>query len=614
MNRKSSVAYSILAVAVLSSGFMAQLDRASAQSQKQRTLIKRTYRDEPVKIKKVLFNFSKQVKFGEPFDADDNWLPDLTFDFQNTSKKTITYVRFEVGLFSSQSLDVPDVLIPISVGKDHVTFDTVPVMDLKPGETGALWRVAPSDVREVMKAVQSAYSSNLQLNRAEVSISRVVFDDQTMWYRGSLHIRDINNPGIWMNTDILEKPDVLELYRQFVRNPSRQNNTFKRIGLAAPSQRNSEQRKPTTSFGLFRQFSLSNFRSSLGLPDNGCDFGQGAMILVDTCPNPPCQALTPLYFQDRCGTYKLASGSVFEFCDQGGEECERNLRSVRVSRYLSCSQPDNDGDGYASTPNCGNDCCDSDPNVYPNAPPRCDGALNACGTQDWNCNGTPDPQESACQSGSGGGGGCPGPSGANCFFSTNGVSCPSGTISYPPCCCFYSPILIDVNGDGFNLTDAGGGVRFDAAGTGTLYQIAWPATGSDDAWLALDRNNNGRIDNGLELFGNFTPQTPSSENNGFLALAEFDKPQNGGNGDGKIDSRDAIYRSLRLWQDTNHNGISESVELHDLSSLKVDALDLNYKISKRIDQYGNQFRYRARVYSTGKVGKWAWDVFPKVNS
>jgi hypothetical protein len=177
-----------------------------------------------------------------------------------------------------------------------------------------------------------------------------------------------------------------------------------------------------------------------------------------------------------------------------------------------------------------------------------------------------------------------------------------------------SPIVVDILGNGFELTDAVSGVNFDLDNTGAPERIGWTAASSDDAWLVLDRNGDGLINGGKELFGNATAQSPpvdDQEMNGFRALAEFDTADFGGNEDGKIDYRDSVFSYLKLWQDANHNGISETCEMSALSQLGLREFDLKYKFSWRMDEFGNQFRYRGKVDDAhhSHLGRWAWDVF-----
>lgn len=199
---------------------------------------------------------------------------------------------------------------------------------------------------------------------------------------------------------------------------------------------------------------------------------------------------------------------------------------------------------------------------------------------------------------------------SQCYYVGSGMSC-----DLCSCICYSSsPIIVDTTGHGFHLTSAQNGVLFDFRGNGKPNQLSWTAADSGNGFLALDRDGNGTIDNGAELFGNMTPQPKSGDPNGYIALAEFDKAENGGNGDGIIDFNDQIYSKLVIWVDANHDGVSQPQELHSLPSMGVYSIGLTYTQSERTDQYGNRFRYRgvlnpSRLDGTSRDGRFTYDVF-----
>ncbi len=178
-----------------------------------------------------------------------------------------------------------------------------------------------------------------------------------------------------------------------------------------------------------------------------------------------------------------------------------------------------------------------------------------------------------------------------------------------------SPILLAVGPSAdYQLVGPQQGVWFDLDSDGTLERLGWTRPNDWVGFLALDRNHNGIIDNGQELFGNFTllgnGQTAA---NGFQALAYWDSPQAGGNGNGWIDPGDAVWANLRVWIDFNHDGISQPNELFTLSQLNITGISTTYSPEMRRDQFGNGFRYRGQFIINGQPRP-AYDVYFAVSS
>jgi len=136
------------------------------------------------------------------------------------------------------------------------------------------------------------------------------------------------------------------------------------------------------------------------------------------------------------------------------------------------------------------------------------------------------------------------------------------------------PLIIDLDGDGVRTSRPAQGVMFEIAGQ--ITRTGWMAD-PDDGLLAIDHNDNGRIDGSGEIFGDRS-WTPDGlpEANGLLTLARYDRIDLGGNGDGVIDERDLVHGALVVWRDANLDGLTDANELVSLGDAGVSSINLDY--------------------------------------
>jgi hypothetical protein len=181
---------------------------------------------------------------------------------------------------------------------------------------------------------------------------------------------------------------------------------------------------------------------------------------------------------------------------------------------------------------------------------------------------------------------------------TDTVTTPDPTNPHSTCpgCCPTSPIIISIGGD-YRLTSVADGVSFDIDADGVEERVSWTAPGSDLAFLALDRDQNGSIESGAELFGDAVAA------NGWVALAELDT-----NNDGVMNGSDPAWRDLLLWYDRNHDGRSSATELVAIAASNIIAIDTSYRWTGRRDPFGNMFRYAGQI-TLANGRRQAYDVY-----
>ncbi|EMF0720702.1 calcium-binding protein, partial [Citrobacter freundii] len=171
-----------------------------------------------------------------------------------------------------------------------------------------------------------------------------------------------------------------------------------------------------------------------------------------------------------------------------------------------------------------------------------------------------------------------------------------------------SPIILDLDGDGIETTSSQNYTFFDHDGNGFAENTGW--VGKDDGLLVLDRNDDGSIDTGGELFGNNTRLINGKlAQNGYEALKDLDENQ-----DGLINNLDSAWQQLKVWQDKNGNGLVDESELLSLDEASVAEITTGYQKSDYVDAQGNAHKQTSTItMNDGSVHNSA-DVWFNINN
>jgi hypothetical protein len=487
--------------------------------------------------------------------AGPEWLENLRIKVTNVGTKPIISFHIELVIPKqapmasayTMIISYPNTARPLKDPAKAERSYSAPKIPLMSGES--ITTTIPEQQLRVLDSLRTLGIK--EIDGVAVDVRYVYFEDGSRWMLGRMYSQN-NKPGSNWTQRGQPPGDIVGRWKSEIDNVFRSGEIQEFSPLLFDSELSLEQNC------RWWQGVTNLISCGCGDPAEVCKYPQD-LVYGETGPPPDPENYTKGHMEDRIGWY--CEPDFYEFPNAPGDACNltHGCQQMTIQRFVAGGpgcEPENYceyayGPGWFYWP--GTRTC---------VPPECQNCVNNGGTH---CTETGD---------------C------------------------------WTPVIFDLLGDGVRLTSVSEGIMYRLRPGTPAIQTAWTETLADDAWLVLDRNQNGQIDDATELFSCTSPQPDPPTGgirNGFAALAQYDKPEYGGNSDGTVDRADGVFSELRLWQDSNHNGSADSGELWTLADFHTTVIDLALKESMRRDRHGNVFRYR--VFVDGTRARWAWDVF-----
>lgn len=172
-----------------------------AQQPKERVITRLPVeQNEPIAITDIKVN-DRSVSFDKKFSADDEWLRSLVVSVKNESDKPIRFasiqLQFPRPAGSQAKMSIEDIYYGFWALQMRAPTPEMPLTGITPGDSVEMRLSSQQyvDLRNFLTATGFPQS----IERVDMRINHVIFEDDTMWSRGNYLRRDARDPSSWIN-------------------------------------------------------------------------------------------------------------------------------------------------------------------------------------------------------------------------------------------------------------------------------------------------------------------------------------------------------------------------------------------------------------------------------